>query len=287
MVLAWFCISGEVESVAFLAPSVTPWQASPVFGGTAVNPSLRLYSYTPTAIVDYFQYHFNLSKVITPPDEALTLSEESSPEDITPKWELFYAARETYGLSSLNILNMAGLYDRLAKDDALFQKYYFLNSAGYNNGLCDNSCKKNHLCAMAFLKNGAVFNCLKSNLTKSHLLSNEYLSKYGIDPEESFPSSSVSQLIITLVVISMALTLVLAVMLAVMLVMIVVKMSRTVPSESSFPILDLGKNNKGNYRKLPWNLRPLAWDGTSFKSAYYFFTKFTFTNQIFITEIRI
>lgn len=242
---------GEVESVALLAPSVTPWQASPVFGGTAVNPSLRLYYYTPTAIVDYSQYHLNLSKVITTPDDPLILTGESTPEEVTPKWELFYKARETYGLSSLDNLNIAGLYDRLVRNDALFQRYYFINSAGYNNGLCDDNCKKNHLCAMAYLKAKAVFNCKESNLTKSNILSREYLAKFGIDPEGDFPSSSVSELIITLVVVSMALTVVLAIILAVMLAMIVVKRSRMVPAEASFPILDLAKNSKQNYRKLP------------------------------------
>lgn len=237
--------------MALLAPSVTPWHASTVFGGTAINPSLRLYHYTPTAIVDYSQYHLNLSKVITSPDDALNLTGESTSERVTPEWELFYEARKTYGLSSLNILNMAGLYDRLARDDSLFQKYYFINSAGYNNGLCDASCKKNHLCAIAYLKVSAVFHCMESNFTKSHILSHEYLSKFGKDPEGSFPSSCVSQVIITLVVVSMALTVVLAVILAVMLAMIVVKRSRMVPAEGSFPILDLAKNNKRNYRKLP------------------------------------
>lgn len=251
VILSRFGVSGEVESVALLAPSVTPWQASPVFGGTAINPSLRLYYYTPTAIVDYFQYHLNLSKVITTPDSPLILTGESIPEEVVPKWELFYKARETYGLTSLDNLNMASLYDRLVGDDALFQRYYFINSAGYNNGLCDVNCKKNHLCAIAYLKAEAVFSCKESNLTKSHILSHEYLAKFGIDPEKDFPSSSVSELIITLVVMSMALTLVLAVILALMLFMIVVKRSRMVPAEASFPILDLAKNNKQNYRKLP------------------------------------
>lgn len=188
---------------------------------------------------------------MTTSDDALNLTEENTPEGFTPKWELFYEAREVYGLSSLDNLNMAGLYDRLVSDDTLFQKYYLINSAGYNNGLCDVECKKSHLCAIAHLKVKAVYNCMKSNLTKSHILSHEYFSKFGIDPEENYPSARVSQMILTLLLVSMAMTVVLAILLAVMLVMLIVKRGRMMPAEASIPILDLAKNSKQNYRKLP------------------------------------
>lgn len=245
---------GEIESVALLAPSVTPWHAS-VFGGTAINPSVRLYHYTPSEILDYFQYHLNLSQIISSPDGLLNTTADSNPgagnETEIPKWELFYQAREAYGLSSLSTITMASLYKQLESNDTLFQKYYLFNSAGYNNGVCDSSCKKNHICAIAYLKIHDVVHCMHFKSPRPHIPSYEHLSKFGKELAGNFHKSNASQLIITLVVVSMALTAVLAVVLAVMLVMVVVKRSRMMPVERSFPILDLSKPHWQNYRKLP------------------------------------
>ncbi|KAF2359321.1 Calcineurin-like phosphoesterase domain ApaH type [Trinorchestia longiramus] len=55
-------IDAGTSSVAFMAPSLTPWQANMTFGGTAINPSLRLYSYDSISILDYTQYHLNLTR---------------------------------------------------------------------------------------------------------------------------------------------------------------------------------------------------------------------------------
>uniref|UniRef100_A0A2P2HZX6 Acid sphingomyelinase-like phosphodiesterase 3b n=1 Tax=Hirondellea gigas TaxID=1518452 RepID=A0A2P2HZX6_9CRUS len=49
-------------SVAFIAPSVTPWQGGKIYGGTSINPSVRLYSYDELSVVDYVQYHLNLTR---------------------------------------------------------------------------------------------------------------------------------------------------------------------------------------------------------------------------------
>ncbi|KAK2723170.1 acid sphingomyelinase-like phosphodiesterase 3b [Artemia franciscana] len=50
----------EVKSIAFIAPSVTPWLHS---GG--VNPSIRLYGYEPyeSHITDFWQYFLNLTEI--------------------------------------------------------------------------------------------------------------------------------------------------------------------------------------------------------------------------------
>ena len=239
--------------MALLAPSVTPWHAS-VIGGTAINPSVRLYSYTPSEVLDYFQYHLNLSKIITSPGDSLNSINDTMFEGVnetqTPKWELFYQARETYGLSSLNPINMASLYKQLESNDTLFQKYYLYNSAGYNDGVCDSFCKKSHICAIAYLKMQDVIYCMDFKSNKSHILSHENLLRFGKELARNFHKFNASQLIITLVVVSMALTVVLAVVLAMMLVRVVVR-SRMVPAERSFPILDLSKTHRQNYRKLP------------------------------------
>ncbi|KAG0714622.1 Acid sphingomyelinase-like phosphodiesterase 3b [Chionoecetes opilio] len=171
----------------------------------------------------------------------------------TDSFKLFSGpkARETYGLSSLSPVNMANLHSKLKSNDTLFQTYYLLNSAGYNNGLCDSSCKKSHLCAIAYLKMQDVVNCRFSNSTKSHSLSREDLSQYSKVLAEGMHNSYASQLILILVVVSMVLTVVLAVSLAVMLFMVSAKRRQMVPAEANFPILNLSRTQNKNYRKLP------------------------------------
>ena len=72
--------TAEIQSVAFLAPSVTPWLPD---GG--VNPGLRLYQYSASGIEDYWQYYLNLSTTTQP-------MENSS----TPEWQLLYQFTTTY-----------------------------------------------------------------------------------------------------------------------------------------------------------------------------------------------
>ncbi|XP_018018528.1 acid sphingomyelinase-like phosphodiesterase 3b [Hyalella azteca] len=86
-----FRIYGSIESgtssAAFMAPSLTPWQANQTFGGTAVNPSLRLYSYDSVSIMDYKQYLLNLTRANQrPTNPSLLVSkllEEEIPRDTT------------------------------------------------------------------------------------------------------------------------------------------------------------------------------------------------------------
>ena len=54
--------SAGTDSVAFLAPSVTPWFPGRMYGGTAINPSIRLYSYDTQSVLDYTQFHLNLTQ---------------------------------------------------------------------------------------------------------------------------------------------------------------------------------------------------------------------------------
>ena len=58
------CTDGEAVSVAYLAPSVTPWRyISAALNTSYHNPGIRLIEYDTDnlSIVDYTQYYFDLN----------------------------------------------------------------------------------------------------------------------------------------------------------------------------------------------------------------------------------
>ena len=180
--------------MAFLAPSVTPWYPAPVPGGTAINPSLRRYSYNASAILDYDQYHVDLAALaasvdvggrpkeqdggpwstdVKPVDRQANNSNASNSNgsDIIssdqamsysgPVWDHFYKATEFYNVKSLDVLSMSQAFDRLFIDNSFFMQYYLVNSAGYENGLCDDRCKQSQLCAIKNVKVPQLERCMK------------------------------------------------------------------------------------------------------------------------------
>ncbi|XP_076065315.1 acid sphingomyelinase-like phosphodiesterase 3b isoform X2 [Oratosquilla oratoria] len=169
----------EVRSVAFLAPSVTPWFPSMVPGGTAINPSIRLYSYNVSTIIDYKQYHLNLTKTNSKDETQKRIEDGLSTDKGSPVWEEFYQARTKYNLESLDPDSIVQLYSRLIKDDKLFQEYYFLNSAGYDNGICDDQCKKGQICAIAHIKIDELDRCM-DNVIKEDAVHKVKVTSLGV-----------------------------------------------------------------------------------------------------------
>nr|XP_053634735.1 acid sphingomyelinase-like phosphodiesterase 3b isoform X2 [Cherax quadricarinatus] len=261
---------GMMQSVAFIAPSVTPWYPSTVPGGTSINPSLRLYSYNKTVLLDYSQYHLNLTKANGPSENVSSNQEAFGLDDIhirgnrleRPEWEFYYQATKAYGLQSLDIVSMVNLYDQLQSDDNLFQKYYLRNSAGFNDGLCDEHCKKSHTCAIVNIKVKDLNRCMGYNHSENY----KGLPKSSLKPHKEVPifimedglpvnfpnTSSSSPLVIAIIVLSMSLTTVLAVILAVMLVAITLKRNRMLRTERSLPVVDLTwVRRQQNYKQIP------------------------------------
>ncbi|XP_045616115.1 acid sphingomyelinase-like phosphodiesterase 3b [Procambarus clarkii] len=260
---------GDTQSVAFIAPSVTPWYPAPVRGGTAVNPSLRLYFYNKTALLDYAQYHLNLTRANGPysdnvyRDQDIFVLNNVSVKYTgleRPVWELYYQATEAYGLKSLDVVNMKNLYEQLQLDDDLFQKYYLRNSAGFNNGLCDVTCKKHHACAIANIKIKDLNKCMGYHHFQGYrgrFKPSKFHKEFPIFiKEDGFPvnfhSTSSSPLVIAIIVLSMSLTTVLAVILAVMLIAITIKRNKILRKERSLPVVDLtwGRRQQ-NYKQIP------------------------------------
>lgn len=258
--------------MAFLAPSVTPWFPSKVTGGTAINPSIRLYTYNRSTVLDYAQYHLNLTKVSDVAVAADTSSEGTVVTDTVktvevgkPKWELYYHARNAYGLQSLSAVDMVSLFNRLSTDDNLFQQYYLMNSGGHNDSICDPQCRTYHLCSIANIKIKDLEICMENsqsgNITAPHKSTHKHLKIPVYVMEDGFPlsvdtlnsSSGSSHAIIAVIALSMALTVILAFILAVMLVLIMVKRNRILSTGNSLPVADLawGRRRHNKYRQLP------------------------------------
>ena len=136
-----FELLAEAQSVAFMAPSVTPWL--PVGG---VNPGLRLYEYSSSGIEDYWQYYLNLS----------TSNENTD----TPEWQLLYQATETYQITDLSGDNMLSVYKQLLTNRSVFDEYYMLNTVGYLFEECNAVCIRAHLCTIAQLRVEDMQRCL-------------------------------------------------------------------------------------------------------------------------------
>ncbi|KAK7078099.1 Acid sphingomyelinase-like phosphodiesterase 3b [Halocaridina rubra] len=248
--------NGSAKSVAFLAPSVTPWYPAPVPGGTPINPSLRLFLYNSTTLLDYIQYNLNLTKAgikSTNTNKEDKVSSDIKKETLIgePKWEKFYQARNFYGLKSLEVSSMIELYERLHVDDNIFQAYYLLNSAGYNHGKCNSTCRKTQLCAIGNVKIQDLNICMGYLHTKVSTVNHHSMSKYPSHNgnyiiENGFPVSTNSRegysapyFVVILLTFGMSLMVVLTVSLAVMLIKTVLARHKRLREEGGINVTDL------------------------------------------------
>jgi len=158
--------STEIQSVAFLAPSVTPWLPD---GG--VNPGLRLYQYSASGIEDYWQYYLNLSTTTQP-------MENSS----TPEWQLLYQFTTTYQVPDVSADSLMSIHKRMLTAPEVFADYYTYNTVGHVFVDCDAVCTREHLCSVSHLKSSDMHRCLKGE----HLL-------FRHDPELSSLFADISR----------------------------------------------------------------------------------------------
>ncbi|KAK3868599.1 hypothetical protein Pcinc_026034 [Petrolisthes cinctipes] len=247
--------SARQQSVGFLAPSITPWQAAAKFGGTAINPSLRLYLYNKRTLLDYNQYHLNLTKLdytvlkrelVKDSGAKYFIDSSNVTEETVPTWELYYQASKVYNVTALDYNNMAKLYEKLKADNSLFQKYYLMNSAGYNHGPCDPWCKMNQLCAIANIHVADLMHCMTQSDVHDSIKEGPYknINFQGKSSFHLYPNGS-SNFLIALVALSMILMVVLAITLAIMLVLLVVRKKQPLQAQRILPITDLTLNHRG------------------------------------------
>ncbi|RXG71911.1 Acid sphingomyelinase-like phosphodiesterase 3b [Armadillidium vulgare] len=157
----------NLTSVGFLAPSVTPWYPVLMAEGTAINPSLRLYDYSPNSIIDYHQYHMNLTeanKAKLIDSCSIEVNSDLKCSDASRGlWKEYYQATKAFGVTSVDVKGLREVFSKLSNNDSYFQAYYLRNSAGIQNGYCNETCKLNHLCAISHLKIQSLIHCLNSS----------------------------------------------------------------------------------------------------------------------------
>uniref|UniRef100_H2YX51 Sphingomyelinase phosphodiesterase n=1 Tax=Ciona savignyi TaxID=51511 RepID=H2YX51_CIOSA len=133
-------------SVLFLAPGVTPRVGT---REGSVNPGIRLFQYNRTnmQIKNYDQYYFNLAAANKHPIEA--------------EWTLEYSSSTGFEISDLSPTSMHLLLERMKKADLgcdptthgcennrLFQRYVRFHSVSYDYSSCNDTCHRNHICAI-------------------------------------------------------------------------------------------------------------------------------------------
>ncbi|OWF39125.1 acid sphingomyelinase-like phosphodiesterase 3b [Mizuhopecten yessoensis] len=148
---------GEPVDILFLSPAVTPWNSS-LAGVGANNPGVRLYEYNQNngEIINYWQYFLNLSSVIS-----------GNP----PNWALEYEAKKVYNLTKLQPLEVLALVNSFDNDkfNKLYMKYLQFNSVSQDvMPYCDESCVKQHFCAISELEKSGYQSCLHGEITTHH-----------------------------------------------------------------------------------------------------------------------
>ncbi|KAF9542904.1 sphingomyelin phosphodiesterase [Agrocybe pediades] len=131
------------DSIAYIAPSLTPRSA---------NPTFRIYDIDP----DTYEVM----------DSRTFLSDMSAPSfQISPVWQQEYSARDTYGPAiggwpasqSLSPAFWHKVTEAFETNDALFQEYISLKTRGVNVASCTGDCKSTTICNLRALR--AENNC--------------------------------------------------------------------------------------------------------------------------------
>ncbi|XP_076817204.1 acid sphingomyelinase-like phosphodiesterase 3b [Clavelina lepadiformis] len=147
-------------SVIWIAPGVTPWMTTlPKVVNGANNPGIRLFeynkgSYAPT---NYVQYYLNLA-------EANTNGNTDWLEEYNAKSEL---QLQDIGAVSMNklweTLNSADTNCPTCPENQMLQKYALYNSVSYNDVHCDETCQRDHVCAIGYLDKVAYEDCIRGD----------------------------------------------------------------------------------------------------------------------------
>ena len=119
---------------------------------------MRLYQYTSTDVVDYWQFYLNLTQLMDPAEIELPRSRRSV--DDVAQWQLLYQATNAYGVQDLSAANVLSMYAEMLSDATVFERYYFFNTVGHVFKECDAVCVRDHLCVMSHLTTADMDACL-------------------------------------------------------------------------------------------------------------------------------
>lgn len=112
--------------------------------------------------------------------------EEATGRGSGPQWEVYYRASDAYALSRLDATNMKQLLHNLKHDDKLFNEYYLRNSAGIDNGECNDICRLNQLCSIRYIRVKDLLQCTKYTKTFFRELLSQNFKKINADDYSHF-----------------------------------------------------------------------------------------------------
>lgn len=120
-------------SVAFIAPSVTTY--------INLNPGYRIYEIDGN-------YSTSSHMVLDHETHILNLTEANADGATAPQWKTLYSAREAFGLNNSFPADWDNLLQSFLRDEALFQKFWYLHHKGHVQEVCEQACKTSTLCRL-------------------------------------------------------------------------------------------------------------------------------------------
>lgn len=119
----------DVHSHSYIIPSLSPLDR---------YPSYRIYSYNRTSfdILDYYQYHLNLTELI---------------QTGKVNYTLYYSAKDKFKLNNLGSLEWEKIAEQLRSNTTYFQEWWSRYNAGYPMRECDAQCQRNEVCDILYV----------------------------------------------------------------------------------------------------------------------------------------
>lgn len=78
----------------------------------------------------------------------LNLTEANADGATAPQWKTLYSAREAFGLNNSFPADWDNLLQSFLRDEALFQKFWYLHHKGHVQEVCEQACKTSTLCRL-------------------------------------------------------------------------------------------------------------------------------------------
>ena len=78
------------------------------------------------------------------------------------RWELEYRLTEAYGVPNASASSMHSALGRIAGDQGTLQRYYVYNSVSYDQRVCSEACRDEHVCALREVAFDAYASCLRA-----------------------------------------------------------------------------------------------------------------------------
>jgi sphingomyelin phosphodiesterase len=151
-------------SVAFVAPSMTPYNA--------VNPAFRVYTLNATTfeLIDHETHFFNLTQANLWADDVAHTTDSLLEATALASWHKLYNMKETYNMTDMSALSFANLSQRILHEAPVANLFATLAHVGKANVQCaPDSCGVAFYCLTQFASLSYYYGCIMgmSNTTTS------------------------------------------------------------------------------------------------------------------------